>query len=105
MSNELEERQEYNIVAGWKYIRWGFELEFVSQVPVPPGSPNDYPYTFVTQMLNERTSELRFRFNDGKTTEEFDYARAWTLTPDKTVKPDPTRDLPDSMFPQDGHTD
>jgi hypothetical protein len=100
MSNELEERQEYNIVAGWKYIQWGFELEFISQVPVTPGSPNDYPYTFVTQVLNERTSELRFRFNDGKTTEEFDYARAWTLTPDKTVKPDPTRDLPDSMFPQ-----
>ncbi|KAH0534048.1 hypothetical protein FGG08_007345 [Glutinoglossum americanum] len=98
MSGGSEERQDYNIVAGWKYVRWGFELEFISQVPVPPDSSGDYPYTFVTQALNEGTSELRFKFNDGKTTERFDYARAWTLTPDETVKPDPTSDLPDKVM-------
>src|SRR5438876_11478152 len=94
----MSDKKQYCIIAGWEHIRLGVELEFISRIPVPRGSPKDYPYTFVTQVLNRDTSDMRFKFNDGKGSERFDYERAWTLTPEGTVELDPTLELPGSTF-------
>lgn len=88
--------RKYGLTAGWDHIRLGVELEFISQVPVSASDPEDYEFTFVTQALNKDSRDIRFKFNDGKGHERFDYERAWTLTAEGTVDPDPTLYRPGS---------
>jgi hypothetical protein len=93
-----DQRQRRRIITDWGCIRLGIELEFISQITIPLHSPEGYPYAFVIQELNKDSQGLRFKFNDGKGLELFNYERAWILTPEETLNPDPTLSLPGSMF-------
>ncbi|KAI9785463.1 MAG: hypothetical protein M1839_009204 [Geoglossum umbratile] len=78
----------YNLLADGFHVSCGVELEFMSRTPKPKENTEHYPYKFVTQLLNEGSPNLRFKFNDLSGTEEFDYEGSWTITLDETLEPD-----------------
>ena len=81
---------DYNLLADGFHVSCGVELEFMSRIPKPKGSTGHYPYEFVTRSLNKGSPDLRFKFNDLSGTEKFDYEKAWTITLDETLGPDPS---------------
>jgi hypothetical protein len=79
---------DHNLVAEGFHTSCGVELEFMSRIPKPRRSTKHYPYEFVTDLLNK--GQLRFEFNDLSGAEKFDYQKNWTITPDETLKPEPS---------------
>ncbi|KAI9774803.1 MAG: hypothetical protein M1840_000019 [Geoglossum simile] len=84
---------DYNLIAQGFHTSCCVDLEFMSRIPEPRGSMKYSPCEFVAGLLEKPPPEkrpLRIKYSGLSGTEGFNDEDTWTITPDETLKPEPS---------------